>query len=108
MRPWIYLIVASLFEITWAVGLKYSEGLSRLLPSVVTVAAMLLSFVFLAQAAKHLPIGTAYAIWTGIGAAGTALWGMLFFHEPREAMRILCLLLIVAGVIGLRVAGAEG
>lgn len=104
---WIYLIIASIFEITWAIGLKYSEGLSRLVPSAITIAAMLLSFVFLAQATKHLPIGMAYAIWTGIGAAGTAIYGMLFFNEPRELVRILCVLLIVAGVIGLRFTSME-
>ncbi|MGE5364304.1 MAG: DMT family transporter [Bacteroidota bacterium] len=104
---WIYLFIASVFEITWAVGLKYSEGLTRLWPSAVTIIAMLLSFVFLSQATKQLPIGMAYAIWTGIGAAGTAVWGMIFFNEPREAMRIVCLMLIVAGVIGLRFTSAE-
>lgn len=104
---WIYLFIASIFEITWAVGLKYSEGLTRVWPSAVTIIAMLLSFVFLSQATKQLPIGMAYAIWTGIGAAGTAVWGMIFFNEPREAMRIVCLMLIVAGVIGLRFTSAE-
>lgn len=104
---WIYLFIASIFEITWAVGLKYSEGLTRVWPSAVTIIAMLLSFVFLSQATKQLPIGMAYAIWTGIGAAGTAVWGMIFFNEPRETMRIVCLMLIVAGVIGLRFTSAE-
>ena len=99
---WIYLIIAAVFEISWAVGLKYSEGLSKLYPSIFTVIAMLLSFVFLSQAAKNLPIGTAYAIWTGIGAAGTAIYGMVYFGESKEIIRIICVFLIVAGVIGLR------
>ncbi len=99
---WIYLIIAAVFEISWAVGLKYSDGLSKLYPSIFTVIAMLLSFVFLAQATKYLPIGTAYAIWTGIGAVGTAVYGMMFFGESKEVARIVCILLIVSGVIGLK------
>lgn len=102
MNGWIYLIIASFFEIFWAVGLKYSEGLTRIIPSIWTIITMLLSFVFLSQAVKSLPIGTSYAIWTGIGAAGTALYGILFFNESKEIVRILCLLLIISGVIGLK------
>lgn len=99
---WIYVLVASVFEVAWAVGLKYTDGLSRLWPTVATVAAMLASFLFLSLGVRALPVGTAYAVWTGIGAAGTAVLGMLLFGESREAVRIVCLLLIVAGVVGLR------
>lgn len=99
---WLYLILAGICEIGWAFGLKYSEGFTKLGVSVVTVIVMIISFVLLAQAMKHLPLGTAYAIWTGIGAAGTAILGMVFLNEPRDLIRILCLLLIVTGVVGLK------
>lgn len=101
---WFYLLLAGLFEIGWAVGLKYTVGFNRLLPSLWTLAAMALSFMLLSQALKTLPIGTAYAVWTGIGAAGTALFGMLFLGEPREVARLLCLLLILAGIAGLKMS----
>ncbi|PVY43794.1 DMT family transporter [Pontibacter virosus] len=99
---WFYLILAGICEIGWAFGLKYSEGFSKPLISIVTVIVMILSFILLAQAMKTLPLGTAYAIWTGIGAAGTAILGMVFLNEPKDLMRILCLLMIVAGVVGLK------
>ena len=99
---WIYLVVAGLLEIGWAVGLKHTHGFSRLWPSVATIVAMGLSFAFLSQALKTLPMGTAYAVWTGIGAAGTAVIGMIWLGEPREVLRLLCLGLIVAGVVGLK------
>lgn len=99
---WLYLIIASIFEITWAVGLKYTDGLTKPVPTVITIIAMLLSFAFLSQAAKQLPIGTAYAIWTGIGAAGTAIYGLLYFNESRELIRIISIFLIIIGVIGLK------
>lgn len=99
---WTYLFIAGLLEVVWAIGLKYTEGFSRLLPSAVTVAAMIASFYFLAQALKTLPVGTGYAVWTGIGAVGTAIAGMILFGESREVARILCILLIVAGIIGLK------
>lgn len=99
---WIYLFIAGILEIGWAVGLKYTEGFSKLWPSMVTLAIMAGSFALLSQAVKVLPIGTAYAVWTGIGAAGTALVGMLFLGEPREIARILCVLLIVSGIVGLK------
>ncbi|MBA3883726.1 MAG: quaternary ammonium compound efflux SMR transporter SugE [Chthoniobacterales bacterium] len=99
---WIYLFLAGLTEIAWAVGLKYTDGWSRLWPSVATGVLMVVSFVFLSMAVKTLPIGTAYAVWTGIGAAGTALAGIFLFGEPRDALRILSIVLIVAGVAGLR------
>ncbi len=100
---WVYLVIAGLTEIAWAIGLKQSEGWSRLWPSVITAVLMVVSFVFLSLALKTLPIGTAYAVWTGIGAAGTAVAGIMFFGEPRDLLRVLCIALIVAGVIGLKV-----
>lgn len=99
---WIYLVLAGLTEIGWAVGLKYTNGWSRLWPSVATGLLMIVSFVFLSLAIKTLPIGTAYAVWTGIGAAGTAIAGIFLFGEPRDALRILSIALIVMGVAGLR------
>ncbi|GIV61481.1 MAG: hypothetical protein KatS3mg044_0347 [Rhodothermaceae bacterium] len=99
---WTYLFVAGLFEIAWAVGLKYAQGFTRLGPSLWVLGTMALSIFFLAQAVKTLPVGTAYAVWTGIGAAGTAVLGMFLFDEPREALRFVCLGLIVAGIVGLK------
>ena len=99
---WLVLLVAGLCEIGWAVGLKYTEGFSRLWPSVGTVAAMIASVVLLGLALKALPLGTAYAVWTGIGAVGTAILGIYLFNEPRDALRLACIALIVAGIIGLK------
>jgi quaternary ammonium compound-resistance protein SugE len=104
---WVWLLIAGLLEMAWAIGLKYTEGFTKLWPSVGTVLAMVLSFVLLGQALRVLPVGTAYAVWTGIGAAGTAVLGMVFLGESRELPRLLCLGLIVAGVVGLRVV-SEG
>jgi quaternary ammonium compound-resistance protein SugE len=104
---WFYLLIAGLLEIGWAVGLKYTQGFSRLWPSVATLCAMVASFGFLAAALKHIPLGTGYAVWTGIGAAGTALIGMVFLGESREILRIACIGLIVAGVVGLKFASAS-
>ena len=101
---WIYLTVAGLFEIVWAIGLKYTEGFSRLWPSLVTLLAMALSMVFLALSLKSLPVGTAYAIWTGIGAAGTVILGIMLFAEPATILRLACVGLIVTGIIGLKIA----
>jgi quaternary ammonium compound-resistance protein SugE len=103
LMAWILLIIAGILEIGWAIGLKYTEGFTRLWPSVWTGAAMVVSMYLLAQAARTLPIGTAYAVWVGIGAAGTAILGMYLFSEPRDVARILCIVLIVAGVIGLKI-----
>ncbi|GAB4466465.1 MAG: quaternary ammonium compound efflux SMR transporter SugE [Armatimonadaceae bacterium] len=100
---WVVLFVAGLFEVVWAIGLKYTNGFTRLLPSVGTIAAMVVSFFLLSQALKTIPVGTGYAVWTGIGAVGTAVFGMLFLGEPREVARIICLLLIVSGILGLKV-----
>ena len=100
---WLYLILAGICEIAWAIGLKYTDGFRKLWPSVWTVTIMLLSFWLLAQAMKTLPVGTAYAIWTGIGAVGTAILGMVLFHESRDVMRIVCIGVIVSGIVGLKV-----
>ena len=100
--PWIWLIIAGLLEIAWAVGLKYADGFSKLWPSVATVLLMLASFWCLAQAVKGLPLGTSYAIWTGIGAVGTAIAGVVLFKEPATAARLACVVLIVAGIVGLK------
>ena len=100
--PWIYLIIAGCLECGWAVGLKYTEGFTRPIPSVLTGAAMIASFWLLSLAMRTIPVGTAYAVWTGIGAAGVAIFGMILFDEPRDIARILCLLLIFAGVLGLK------
>ena len=99
---WICLLIAALFEIAWAVGMKHSHGFTRLWPTVYTFAASLVSFVLLAQATKTLPLGTSYAVWTGIGAAGTAAMGILWFGESANLTRLICIALIVAGVIGLK------
>ena len=99
---WLYIVIAGLLEIGWAIGLKYTNGFTRLWPTLGTVALMALSFYFLSLALKTIPIGTAYAVWTGIGAAGTAVLGMICFGESREVARILCLVMIVAGTVGLK------
>lgn len=100
---WIYLFIAGLFEIVWAIGLKYTQGFTRPLPSVITVAGMIVSFYFLALATKVLPIGTAYAIWTGIGAVGAVTLGIILFKEPFDLLRVIFLLFIITGIIGLKV-----
>ena len=104
---WIYLLIAGILEIGWAIGLKYTEGWSKLYPSLITVVLMIASFQFLSMALRTLPIGTAYAIWTGIGAVGTAILGMIVFDEPRDLSRILCISLIVAGIVGLKLTAAQ-
>lgn len=106
LMSWIYLVIAGLFEIGWAIGLKYTEGFSRLWPSVATICAMIASFGLLAAALKTIPVGTGYAVWTGIGAAGTAILGMTFLGESKEPLRVCCILLIVAAVVGLKFASA--
>lgn len=99
---WVYLTVAGLFEIGWAIGLKYSHGFSRPVPSLLTVAAMVMSVWLLSIAMKSIPVGTAYAIWTGIGAVGVAVLGMVLFGESREVARLVCLFLIIVGILGLK------
>ena len=101
---WALLIVAGLFEVGWAIGLKYTEGFTRLWPSLWTVAAMAISIYLLALAVRTLPMGTSYAVWTGIGAAGTALLGIILFNEPANPGRLASIALIVAGIAGLRLA----
>ncbi len=96
------MVVAGLLEIGWAIGMKYTQGFTRLWPSVWTGLAMVLSFGLLAYALRTIPVGTGYAVWTGIGAAGTAVLGMVFLGESREVLRMVCIGLIVAGVVGLR------
>jgi quaternary ammonium compound-resistance protein SugE len=101
---WVELFIAGVFEVAWAIGLKYTHGFSRFWPSVATAAAMIGSFIFLARAVRTLPIGTAYAVWTGIGAVGTVLLGILLFDEPRDAARLVCIGLILVGIAGLKLA----
>ena len=100
--PWITLILAGLLEIGWAVGLKYTDGFTRLGPTMATIACMIASVALLASAMKHIPVGTAYAVWTGIGAVGTAVLAMVLFNEPRDVGRLVCLSLIVMGIAGLK------
>ena len=104
---WIILFFAGLTEVGWAVGLKYTEGFTRLVPSVLTVACMAVSLGLLGLALKTLPIGTAYAVWTGIGTIGTALLGVVLFGESAGALRLACIGLIVAGIVGLKLVSAE-
>jgi quaternary ammonium compound-resistance protein SugE len=99
---WIILFIAGLFEIGWAVGLKYTEGFTKLVPTVLTGISLVLSMGLLGWAVKTLPLGTAYAVWTGVGAVGTAIVGILLFKEPATAARLVCLGLIVAGILGLK------
>lgn len=101
---WIYLLVAGVFEVVWAVGLKYTEGFTRITPSLITVGAMIVSFYLLSEALKELPLGTAYAVWTGIGAIGTAALGIFLFGEPRDFVRLGSIFLIVAGIVGLKLS----
>jgi len=106
MNAWQALLLAGLFEITWAIGLKYSAGLTRLWPTLGTIVAIGLSFAMLSFALKTIPFGTAYAIWTGIGAAGAILVGIFLFGEPADVFRVACLMLIVVGIVGLRLASS--
>lgn len=99
---WMFLFIAGLFEISWAVGLKFTYGFTQIIPSILTVTGMIASFYFLALALKHLPLGTAYAIWTGIGTIGTVILGIILFKEPVTAMRLVCIALIVCGITGLK------
>lgn len=104
---WIYLVLAGLFEIGWAVGLKYTDGFTRLWPSLWTAASMVVSVVLLARALREIPVGTGYAVWTGIGVVGTAVLGMILFGESRDALRLLCIVLIVSGIIGLKLVSPD-
>ena len=102
---WVILFIAGLFEIGWAVGLKYTDGFTRLWPTVATAVALLASMSLLGLALRTLPLGTAYAVWTGIGSVGTAVLGIILFREPATAMRLVCIGLIVIGIVGLKLAG---
>ncbi|MFL9879256.1 quaternary ammonium compound efflux SMR transporter SugE [Herbaspirillum rhizosphaerae] len=104
---WVILVLAGLFEIAWAVGLKYTDGFTRLIPSVATLAAMVVSIGLLALAVKTLPLSTAYAIWTGIGAVGAVVLGIVLFHESASPARLACLALIIAGIVGLKMVSPE-
>lgn len=104
---WVILFFAGLCEVGWAVGLKYTEGFTRLWPSVGTLVAMLASVLLLGWSLKTLPLGTAYAVWTGIGVVGTALLGMALFGESREILRLLCIALIIAGIVGLKLLSEQ-
>ena len=99
---WVYLVVAGLLEVAWATAMKYSEGFTRLWPSVATIVLMLMSFALLSQAMQLLPLGTVYAVWTGIGAVGSVLVGILFLGESRDPVRLLCLAWILLGIVGLK------
>ncbi len=103
---WIYLVVAGLFECGWAIGLKYTDGFTKLIPSLLTISAMVISFWFLSVAMKTIPVGTAYAVWTGVGAVGVAILGMVLLGESRDITRVICLLLIVSGIVGLKLVSS--
>ncbi|KQX43079.1 molecular chaperone [Devosia sp. Root436] len=100
---WVYLVIAGIFEMGWAIGLKYTEGFTRLVPTTLTVLAMVISVALLGLALRDLPVGTGYAVWTGIGTVGTALLGMYLFGDPATAARLASIGLIVAGIVGLKV-----
>lgn len=104
---WTYLVLAGLFEIGWAIGLKYTAGFTRLVPSVLTAISMVVSVLLLGLALKTLPVGTGYAVWTGIGTVGTALLGIYLLGEPATALRMACIGLIVAGILGLKLASPD-
>jgi len=106
ISPWVSLGIAGVFEIAWAVGLKYTDGFSKAWPSFFTLLAMGVSLYFLAQALKTIPLGTGYAVWTGIGAAGTAILGIILFAESAQLVRLLCIALIVGGIAGLKLSSS--
>lgn len=101
---WVYLVIAGLFEVGWAIGLKYTEGFTRIVPTALTLGAMVVSVLLLGLALRELPVGTGYAVWTGIGAVGTAILGIVLFAEPATALRLLSIGLIVGGIVGLKLA----
>lgn len=104
---WIILLIAGVFEIGWAVGLKYTEGFTKPIPTALTAVSLVLSMALLGWSVKTLPLGTAYAVWTGVGAVGTAIVGIVLFKEPATAARLVCLGLIVAGILGLKVFSTQ-
>lgn len=99
---WLLLIIAGLFEVWWAIAIKYSQGFTRMVPSILTILGMIASFYFLSLALKNLPLGNAYAIWTGIGTIGTAILGIILFKEPVDAARLICIGFIITGIVGLK------
>ena len=99
---WFYLLIAGILEVVWAVGMKYSEGWTKLYPSIFTIVAMIIGFYFLSLSVKTLPLGTAYAVWTGIGTIGTVIFGIIFFKEPFDLIKAICILFIVVGIVGLK------
>ena len=104
---WLFLGIAGIFEVCWAIGLKYSQGFTKLAPSILTIAGMIASFYFLSLALKSLPLGTAYAIWTGIGTVGTVLLGIILFKEPIGLIRLICIGFIIIGIVGLKLISAN-
>ncbi|MHC6179996.1 quaternary ammonium compound efflux SMR transporter SugE [Clostridium sp. JNZ X4-2] len=104
---WIYLVTAGFFEVSWAIGLKYSQGLTKILPSILTIMGMVVSFYFLSLSLKSLPLGNAYAIWTGIGTVGTVILGIILFKEPINLMRMICIAFIVLGIVGLKLISID-
>lgn len=105
---WIILIIAGLFEVAWAIGLKYTDGFTKLFPSIFTIILMIVSMGLLAYAVKYIPVGTAYAVWTGIGAVGTAILGIILFNESKELIRIFFIFIIIVGIVGLKIfSGSE-
>jgi quaternary ammonium compound-resistance protein SugE len=104
---WLYIFIAGLLEVAWAIGLKYTQGFTRLWPSVWTVVGMILSFVVLAQGVKTLPVGTGYAVWTGIGAVGTVVLGIILFKESADPLRLVFLALIIVGIVGLKFSSTK-
>jgi quaternary ammonium compound-resistance protein SugE len=104
---WLLLVIAGLFEVCWATGLKYSQGFTKLVPSALTILGMIASFYFLSLALKTLPLGTAYAIWTGIGTVGTVILGIVLFQEPIDAIRLICIGFIIIGILGLKLVSAN-
>lgn len=105
--PWLFIFIASIFEVSWAIGLKYSNGFTKLFPSIFTIISMILSYVFLSFGVKHISLGTAYAVWTGIGVLGTTIYGIFFFNESKEFLRIFFIILIFIGIIGIRLISKE-
>lgn len=104
---WLYLVIAGFLEVAWAMGLKYSQGFTKILPSIFTVIGMAASFYFLSLSIKSLPLGNAYAIWTGIGTVGTVILGIILFKEPINVLRMICITFIVLGIVGLKLISIE-
>ena len=104
---WIFLLLAAIFEVSWAIAMKYSDGFSVLVPSIITVVGYILSAVFLSLALKQLPLGTAYAMWTGFGIIGTSVLGIFLFNEKLTVPQVICVILIVVGIVGLKLLGKE-